>query len=99
MGDRLDGLWSDEDFAGWYPRDGLPGILPAPPATVCVLQFQRGLRDRQAAEAARCRIDFKYALATEPADPGFHRSVPADLCDRLARATAPTACSIWRSRA
>ena len=28
--DRLDGLWDDEDFAGWYPRDGgresrLPG--------------------------------------------------------------------------
>jgi hypothetical protein len=25
--DRLDGLWSDEDFAGWYPRDGWPGNL------------------------------------------------------------------------
>ena len=24
--DRLDGLWEDEDFAGWYPRDGRPGI-------------------------------------------------------------------------
>jgi hypothetical protein len=21
--DRLDGLWQDEDFAGWYSRDGL----------------------------------------------------------------------------
>ncbi|MFG6201834.1 hypothetical protein [Nonomuraea sp. JJY05] len=20
--DRLDGLWNDEDFAQWYPRDG-----------------------------------------------------------------------------
>jgi hypothetical protein len=27
--DRLDGLWADEDFAGWYPRDGRPGISPA----------------------------------------------------------------------
>ena len=25
--DRLDGLWADEDFAGWYPRDGRPGDL------------------------------------------------------------------------
>ena len=25
--DRLDGLWEDEDFAGWYPRDGRPGTL------------------------------------------------------------------------
>ncbi|MFG2525801.1 hypothetical protein [Streptomyces sp. NPDC048527] len=27
--DRLDGQWCDEDFAGWYPRDGHPGISPA----------------------------------------------------------------------
>ena len=32
--DRLDGLWADEDFAGWYPRDGRPGISPAQLATV-----------------------------------------------------------------
>ena len=28
--DRLDGLWEDEDFAGWYPRDGRPGTLACP---------------------------------------------------------------------
>jgi hypothetical protein len=39
--DRLDGLWADEDFAGWYPRDGRPGISPAQLATVSVLQFLR----------------------------------------------------------
>jgi hypothetical protein len=59
--DRLDGLWSDEDFAAWYPRDGRAGISPAQPATVSVLQFLHNLSDRQAAEAAGCRIDFKYA--------------------------------------
>ena len=37
--DRLDGLRADEDFAGWYPRDGRPGISPAQLATVSVLQF------------------------------------------------------------
>ncbi|WP_241844198.1 hypothetical protein [Kitasatospora sp. CB01950] len=26
--DRLDGLWRDEDFADWYPRDGRPGSRP-----------------------------------------------------------------------
>lgn len=56
--DRLDGLWSDEDFADWYPRDGRPGLSPAQPATICVLQFPLDLPDRQAAEAVRCRIDF-----------------------------------------
>ena len=82
--DRLDGLWCDEDFADWYPRDGRPGLSPAQPATVCVLQFLLGLSDRQAAEAVRCRIDFKYAMAMEVDDPGFHHSVLADFRDRLA---------------
>ncbi|MFG2395419.1 transposase [Streptomyces lavendulae] len=83
MRDRLDGLWRDEDFADWYPRDGRPGLSPAQLATVCVLQFVLGLSDRQAAEAVRCRIDFKYAMAMELDDPGFHHSVLADFRDRL----------------
>ncbi|MFE4333871.1 IS1182 family transposase [Streptomyces sp. NPDC056831] len=82
--DRLDGLWCDEDFADWYPRDGRPGLSPSQLATVCVLQFLLGLSDRQAAEAVRCRIDFKYAMAMELDDPGFHHSVLADFRDRLA---------------
>jgi hypothetical protein len=65
--DRLDGLWSDEDFVGWYPRDARPGLSPAQLATVCVLQFLLGLSDRQAAEAVRCRIDFKCALVRHEA--------------------------------
>jgi len=63
--DRLDGLRCDEDFADGYPRDGRPSLSPAQLATVCVLQFLLGLSDRQAAEAIRCRIDFKYAVAME----------------------------------
>ncbi|WP_234021402.1 transposase [Streptomyces sp. 142MFCol3.1] len=82
--DRLDGLWCDEDFANGYPRDGRPGLSPAQLATVCVLQFLLGLSDRQAAEAVCCRIDFKYAMAMELDDPGFHHSVLADFRDRLA---------------
>ncbi|MCZ7456770.1 transposase [Streptomyces sp. WMMC940] len=83
--DRLDGLWRDEDFVDWYPRDGRPGLSPAQLATVCVLQFLLGLSDRQTAEAVRCRIDFKYAMAMELDDPGFHHSVLADFRDRLRR--------------
>jgi len=41
--DRLEGLWSDEDFAGWYPRDGRPALSPAQLVTVCVLQFLHNL--------------------------------------------------------
>src|SRR5947209_6152592 len=81
--DRLEGLWADEDFAGWYPRDGRPGISPAQLATVSVLQFLLDLSDRDAAEAVRCRIDFKYALGLDLDDPGFHHSVLGDFRDRL----------------
>src|SRR5580704_13696711 len=81
--DRLDGLWEDEDFAGWYPRDGRPGISPAQLATVSVLQFLLDLSDRGAAEAVRCRIDFKYALGLDLDDPGFHHSVLGGFRDRL----------------
>ncbi|MFD9659625.1 transposase [Streptomyces mirabilis] len=49
-----------------------------------MLQFLLGLSDRQAAEAVRCRIVFKYAMAMELDDPGFHHSVLADFRDRLA---------------
>ncbi|MFJ8023622.1 transposase [Streptomyces sp. NPDC096311] len=94
--DRLDGLWRDEDFAGWYPRDRRTGISPAQPATVCVLQSLLGLSDRQAAEAVRCRIDFKYAMALELDDPGFHHSVLADFRNVSPQATAPTASSTSR---
>ncbi len=49
------------------------------------LQFLHGPSDRQAAEAVRCRIDFKYALGLELDDPGFHHSVLSDFRDRLAQ--------------
>jgi transposase len=81
--DRLDGLWCDEDFADWYPRDGRPGLSLAQLATICVPQFLLGPSDRQAAETVRRRIDFIYAMAMELDDPGFHHSVPADFRDRL----------------
>jgi transposase len=47
-----------------------------------------GLTDRQAAEAVRARIDFKYGLGLELDDPGFHLSVLSELRDRLIDADA-----------
>lgn len=49
-----------------------------------MLQYALNLSDRHAAEAVRCRIDFKYALGLELEDPGFHHSVLSDFRDRLA---------------
>ncbi|MFJ6637013.1 transposase [Streptomyces sp. NPDC091376] len=65
-------------------RDRLDGLWRDEElATVCVLEFVLGLSDRQAAEAVRCRVDFKYGLAMELDDPGFHHNVLADFRDRL----------------
>ena len=56
---HLDGLFTDDDFADWYPADGRRGLSPARPASVSVLQYAQNLTDRQAAEAVRCRLDWK----------------------------------------
>jgi len=47
------------------------------------MQFAEGLSDRQAAEAVRARIDWKYALGLELIDPGFDFSVLSEFRSRL----------------
>lgn len=47
------------------------------------MQFVEGLSDRQAAEAVRARIDWKYALSLELTDPGGDASVLCELRARL----------------
>ena len=81
--DRLDGLFADDDFADWYSSDGRKGLSPARLALVSVLQYAENLTDRQAAEAVRCRIDWKYCLGMELEDPGFDFSVLSEFRDRM----------------
>lgn len=76
-------LYCDEDFAALYPRRGQPGLAPWRLALVTVLQFLEHLSDREAAEAVRARIDWKYALGLELTDPGFHFSVLGEFRARL----------------
>ena len=82
--ERLDGLFKDGDFEGWFPSDGRRGISPAVLALVSVLQFAENLTDRQAALAVSCRIDWKYCLGMDLADAGFDYSVLSEFRDRLA---------------
>jgi transposase len=49
-------------FADLFPPDGQPALAPWRVALVTIMQFAEGLSDRQAAEAVRTRIDWKYAL-------------------------------------
>lgn len=81
--DELGVLFRDEDFAAVFPARGKPAWSPGRLALVVVLQFAEGLTDRQAAEAVRARIDWKYALGLELEDPGFDHSVLSEFRDRL----------------
>lgn len=65
--DELGPLFKDEEFSDLYPARGKPAWSPGRLALVLVLQFVEGLTDRQAAEAVRARIDFKYALVRHEA--------------------------------
>jgi transposase len=81
--DELGVLFADEQFADLFPVRGKPAWSPGRLAMVLVLQFVEGLTDRQAAEAVRARIDWKFALGLELADPGFDFSVLSEFRDRL----------------
>ncbi len=83
MRDMLGTIYTDELFADLYPRRGQPAEAPWRLALVTVFQFQEGLSDRQAAEAVRGRIDWKYALSLELTDAGFDASVLSEFRSRL----------------
>ena len=83
LADRLGPLYRDEQFAALFPARGQPALSPARLALVTVLQFVEGLSDRQAADAVRGRIDWKYALGLELTDPGFDRTVLSEFRGRL----------------
>jgi transposase len=81
--DTLGTIFQDADFAALFPLDGQPSLPPWHLALVTILQFRENLTDRQAAEAVRARIDWKYLLGLELGDPGFDFSVLSEFRDRL----------------
>src|SRR5512147_1859667 len=86
--EELGPLYEDSDFAALFPRRGQPGLSPALLATVTLMQFLENLSDRQAADAVRARIDWKYALGLELTDPGFDFSVLSEFRARLVAGAA-----------
>ena len=85
MRDELGELYSDEQFAELFPARGQPAASPGRLALVTVMQFAEGLTDRQAADAVRGRLDWKYALGLELTDAGFDYSVLSEFRERLLR--------------
>jgi transposase len=84
--DELGAWYRDADFAAAYGVRGAPGMSPAQLAMVTVLQFAENLTDRQAADAVRGRLDWKYALGLPLDDEGFDFSVLSEFRSRLAAA-------------
>lgn len=83
MRDELGGLFEAADWKKAYSRLGQPGWSAWRLMLVTVMQFSEGLSDRQAADAVRGRIDWKYALGLELEDSGFDFSVLSEFRDRL----------------
>lgn len=83
MRDEFGTLFEDADFTALYPKRGQPAFSPWRLALVTVMQFLENLSDRQAAEAVRSRIDWKYALGLELTDAGFDYSVLSGFRARL----------------
>jgi transposase len=81
--DQLGAWYDDQAFAGAYGARGRPGISPAQLAMVTVLQFAEDLTDRQAADAVRGRLDWKYCLGLALEDDGFDYSVLSEFRSRL----------------
>lgn len=79
--DELGGLYADPQFAPLFARTGRLAV-------VLGLQFAEGLSDRQAAEAVRSRIDWKYLLGLELTDAGFDFSALSAFRSRLLRGGA-----------
>jgi transposase len=88
--DTLGELYQDEQFAALYPVEGQPAYAPWRLAIVTVLQYGEGLTDRQAADAVRERIDWKYSLGLELTDPGFDFSLLSEFRLRLVEEGAET---------
>ena len=89
--DELGAWCQDEVFRVTYGTRGAPGISPAQLAMVTVLQFTENLTDRQAADAVRGRLDWKYCLGLELADPGFNFSMLREFRSRLVAGAMETA--------
>src|SRR5919198_2693237 len=77
-------LYDDTLFADLYSSRGCPvEVAPWRLALVMVMQYIEGLTDRQAADAVRRCIDWKYALSLELTDAGFDFTLLHDFRARL----------------
>lgn len=85
VGDKLYEQYQECDYLDLYHPEGKPGHSPVDLALVSAFQYMEKLSDRQAAEAVRMRLDWKYALHLPVDDRGFNFSVLSEFRDRVIR--------------
>jgi len=88
IADALGPVYQDRQFTALFPRRGQPAEAPGRLALAVVLQFMENLSDREAADAVRGRIDWKYALGLALTDPGFDHTVLSEFRTRLIAGSA-----------
>jgi len=88
IADALGPVYQDRQFTALFPRRGQPAEAPGQLALAAVLQFMEDLADREAADAVRGRIDWKYALGLALTDPGFDHTVLSEFRTRLVTGSA-----------
>ena len=88
MRDEFGTLYEDEQFGDLFSVRGQPALSPWRLALVTIMQFAENLPDREAADAVRGRIDWKYTLGLELDDAGFDRSVLSEFRARLVEGNA-----------
>jgi transposase len=82
--DELGIIYEDSAFASLFSSvRGRPAESPGCLALVTALQFAENLSDRQAADAVRSRIDWKYLLGLDLTDPGFDHTLLYEFRNRL----------------
>ena len=88
--DALGPIFQDHNFAALFPTRGQPAAAPGRLALITLLQFVENLSDRQAANAVRSRIDWKYLLGLELTDAGCDHTVLSEFRTRLVQHDAVT---------
>src|SRR5437879_8364434 len=82
MRDELGVLFEEGDFKALYARVGQQGYPAWRLVLVSLMQFNEGLGDRDAANAVRGRIDWKYAFGLVLEDVGLDYSILSEFRGR-----------------
>jgi hypothetical protein len=95
--DELGPIYPDDPFAPLFSQRARPAEAPCRLTLVSVMQFAERLSDRRAADAARGRIDWMYALGLPLEDPGFDSIVYVSSAAGWLKAVLSSSCSIHSS--